>query len=189
MGPGQHADAASWAVEDDDLASLGEEPIGQRGMVPERWRSVDWRRRWRGCPGRSWCSPRRSRSGGNPIRPTCRPSHTRTAVLLRRGRGPTLTAGPTYIPPTLGAVRSYGWGSDNGPLSDLPAPNQLRRADCSGDAGLPPGVTVPGHRVLGRPGRSELLRAPSAKLYKSAHRIRENQETGHHWSGSGGLLT
>ena len=60
-------------------------------------------------------------------------------------------------------------GSDNGPLSDLPARNQLRRADRSGDAGLPPGVAVPGHRVSGRPGRSGLLRAPQ-KPHNSATR-------------------
>ena len=59
--------------------------------------------------------------------------------------------------------------SDNGPLSDLPARNQLRRADRSGDAGLPPGVAGPGHRVSGRPGRSGLLRAPQ-KPHKPATR-------------------
>jgi tetratricopeptide (TPR) repeat protein len=58
---------------------------------------------------------------------------------------------------------------DNGPGSNLPARNQLRRADHSGDAGLPPGVAVPGHRVSGRPGRSGLLRAPQ-KPHKPATR-------------------
>jgi len=60
--------------------------------------------------------------------------------------------------------------SPDGPLSDLPARNQLRRADRSGDGGLPPEVAVPGHRVSGRPGRSGLLRPPQ-KPHKPATRV------------------
>src|SRR5580693_2927895 len=51
-------------------------------------------------------------------------------------------------------------GSDNGPLSDLPARNQLRRTDRSGDAGLPPGAAVPAP-CIGKGGQIRASASPT----------------------------
>jgi hypothetical protein len=62
----------------------------------------------------------------------------------------TTRPGPAHPSGTNGDDR----GRDNGPLSDLPARNQLRRADRSGDAGYLRESRYPGHRVSGRPDRA-----------------------------------